>query len=70
MSNVDVAKYAGDILRRLIRENYPSQEEFAFDYGAELRTVNRYVNSGITKIQTLQELALFFDVSIKDFLPD
>lgn len=25
MSEIDAAKYAGDILRRLIKENYPSQ---------------------------------------------
>ena len=70
MEKIDAARFAGTVLRRLIGENYSSQEEFAFDYGAELRTVNRYINSGITKIQTLQELALFFNVSIKDFLPD
>ena len=70
MPNVDAAKYAGTVLRKLIEENYSSQEEFAFDFGTDLRTVSRYVNSGITKIQTLQELSLFFNVSIKYFLPD
>ena len=70
MTKVDAAKYAGNVLRRLISEHYPSQEEFAFDFGTDVRTVSRYVNTGITKIPTLQELALFFDISIKDFLPD
>lgn len=70
MANVDAAKYAGSVLRRLIGEYYPSQEEFAYEFGTDLRTVSRYVNSGITKIPTLQELAIFFNVSIKEFLPD
>lgn len=70
MTKVDAAKYAGEVLRRLISENYSSQEEFAFEFGTDIRTVSRYINSGITKIHTLQELALFFDIGIKDFLPD
>ena len=70
MPDIDAAKYAGDVLRRLINKNYLSQEEFAFDFGTDIRTVSRYVNIGITKIPTLQELAIFFNISIKDFLPD
>lgn len=58
---------AGNALRRLISENYPSQEEFAYDYGADVRTVNRYVNNGINKIDVIQELAEFFDVPFEYF---
>ena len=39
--------------------NYSTQEEFAYDYGIELRTVSRYINNGISKIPTVQELAEF-----------
>lgn len=53
---------AGARLRQLIKENYSSQEEFAFDYPMDLRTVSRYINNGITKIDTIQELAEFFKV--------
>ena len=53
---------AGERLRQLIKENYSSQEEFAFDYPMDLRTVSRYINNGITKIDTIQELAEFFKV--------
>ncbi len=70
MSEIDAAKYAGDVLRRLIKENYPSQEEFAFEYGADVRTINRYVNLGITKVPTIQSFAMHFNVSIKEFFPD
>ena len=67
MEKIDQSRRAGEVLRRLINENYTSQEEFAYDFGAELRTVNRYINNGINKVSTLQELAEFFGVSITEF---
>ena len=67
MERIDQTRHAGEVLRRLINENYTSQEEFAYDFGAELRTVNRYINNGINKVSTLQELAEFFGVSITEF---
>lgn len=68
MSDYDPTKRAGEVLRRLIQENYSSQEEFAYDFGTDIRTISRYINNGINKISTLQELAVFFHVSIVDFL--
>lgn len=70
MNEIDATKYAGEVLRKLIKENYSSQEEFAYDFGADIRTVSRYINDGITKFNTIQELAMFFDVSMRDFCPD
>ena len=70
MNEIDAAKYAGEVLRRLIKENYPSQEEFAFEYGADIRTISRYINEGVTKVPTIQSFALHFQISIKDFFPD
>jgi len=70
MSKADAPKRAGDVLRRLIQENYPSQEEFALDFGAELRTISRYVNQGINKVTALQELADFFGVALEDFFKE
>ena len=58
---------AGETLRKLIQENYSSQEEFAYDYGADLRTISRYINNGINKINVVQELADFFGVSLISF---
>ena len=49
MSKVDATRFAGEVLRRLIKENYSSQEEFAFEFGADVRTISRYINNGITK---------------------
>lgn len=67
MSKMDAAKQAGIVLRQLIQENYPSQEEFAYDFGTDIRTVSRYVNQGINKVNTLQELADFFQIELTDF---
>lgn len=68
MYELDATKRAGEVLRQLIQQNYSSQEEFAQDFGMDVRTVSRYVNNGINKISLLQELAAFFRVSILDFL--
>lgn len=68
MNDFDASKRAGEVLRQLIQQHYSSQEEFADDFGTDVRTVNRYVNNGINKISLLQELAVFFHVNIIDFL--
>ena len=68
MHEFDAAKRAGEVLRQLIQKRYSSQEAFADDFGTDVRTVNRYVNNGINKISVLQELAIFFGVSIVEFL--
>lgn len=67
MTKLSPQQKAGNMLRRLIQENYPSQEEFAYDYGLDIRSVSRYINSGINKIDTIQELAEFFKVDFADF---
>lgn len=67
MTALSPQKIAGENLRRLIQENYLSQEEFAFDYGTDVRTVSRYVNNGINRLDTIQELAYFFGVDYLDF---
>ena len=67
MSEQDFARIAGGVLRHLIQENYPSQEEFAYDFGADVRTVNRYINSGINKVSVVQELSDFFNVDFTEF---
>lgn len=67
MTNFDAAKQAGIVLRNLIQTHYPSQEEFAYDFGTEIRTVSRYVNNGINKISTIQELADFFNIPFTSF---
>ncbi|MFI3173375.1 MAG: helix-turn-helix transcriptional regulator, partial [Eubacteriales bacterium] len=58
---------SGLTLKRLIQENYATQEDFAYDYGVDLRTVQRYISSGINKVTAIQELADFFEVPFATF---
>lgn len=67
MSQLPASRKAGNALRRLIQAHYGSQEEFAYDYGLDLRTVSRYINNGITKVDVIQELADFFEVDFSYF---
>ena len=70
MTETDAAKRAGNFLRKLIQDNYASQEEFACDFGMDLRTANRYINNGINKVNVIQELAVFFDVEFVAFFQE
>ena len=67
MSEITIQQTAGLYLKILIQENYDSQEDFAYDFNTDIRTVSRYVNNGINKISTIQELADFFGVRFQDF---
>lgn len=67
MTNISPQMKAGAKLRKLIAENYASQEDFAFRYGCDIRTISRYVNQGIEKMGTVQELAIFFGIDFIDF---
>lgn len=67
MSEINFQQKAGHYLKKLIQENYNSQEDFAYDFSTDIRTVSRYVNNGINKISTIQELADFFGVRFQDF---
>lgn len=68
MSNISYSIAAGFALKHLIREHYASQQEFAEDFGVELRTVTRYVTTGIGKMMTVEEIADFFEMDLLDFL--
>lgn len=70
MTQLSLRQKTGNALRRLIQENYATQEDFAYDYGLDIRSVSRYANSGISKIDTIQELAAFFKVDYMEFFKD
>ncbi len=70
MEKLSPQEIAGRKLRKLIQENYTSQEEFAFEYGTDIRTVSRYINNGINKINAIQELADFFNISFVEFFKE
>jgi hypothetical protein len=67
MSDFNASKVAGHVLKQLIKEHYLSQDAFAYEFGADVRTVSRYVNEGINKLNVLQELAVFFHINIAYF---
>lgn len=55
------SQIAGENVKRLIKQShYRTQENFAYEFGADIR----WLNIGITKIDTLQEIAEFFGVQI------
>ena len=68
MGSIDYSIAAGAALKFLIKKNYASQQEFADDFGVELRTVNRYVTTGIGKVVTIQEIADFFGMDLPEYL--
>lgn len=67
MGDVSYKKKAGEILRRLVKENYKTQASFAIDANMDLRTVSRYINEGIGDVDTIQELAEHFGMSFVEF---
>ena len=67
MTELSPKKIVGENLKLLIEENYPNHIEFAYEFGADERTIRRYVNEGVNKLDTIQELAHFFGVEYIDF---
>ena len=64
-SYVDLGLVAGSNLKHLIkRSTYKTQEAFAAAFGTDVRTVRRWINQGIRCLDTLQQIALFFDVDV------
>lgn len=68
MSDTNIRIAAGIALKSLIKKHYSSQQAFADDFGVELRTISRYVTTGIRDVETIQEIADFFDMDITDYL--
>lgn len=65
----DLGLIAGANLKRLIKESdYRTQEEFAFKFGADARTVRRWISNGIDKLSTIKQIAEFFGVDVFDIL--
>lgn len=64
-----LSKIADERLKRLIKESkYQTQEGFAFAFGAETRTLSRWLNQGVRNNDTLEQLADFLSVDILELL--
>lgn len=70
MSDLSKKQLAGKNLKRLIKENGWTQQQFADEFGTDVRNVSRYVNNGIKDIDTIQEMAEFFKVDFSEFFID
>ena len=63
MEKKPLSKIVGSNLKREIRQSrYRTQENFAFEFGAETRTVNRWLNVGLRDVDTAEEIAEFLDI--------
>ena len=67
----DPGLVAGANLKRLIKNSkYKTQEEFAFEFCTDVRTVGRWVNKGIKNLDTIQQIAAFFGVDALAFFSE
>lgn len=67
----DLGLVAGANLKRLIKSSkYKTQEEFAFEFCTDVRTVGRWVNKGIKNLDTIQQIAAFFGVDALAFFSE
>ncbi len=63
------SKTAGANLKRLIKSSaYATQENFAFVFGTDVRTVRRWIKNGIKNLDTVEQIADFFDVDVLSIL--
>ena len=63
MEKESLSKIVGINLKREIRlSRYRTQEEFAFEFGAEIRTVSRWVNGGLKNVDTIEEIEEFLNL--------
>ena len=66
---IDLGLLAGANLKHLIQNSaYKTQEAFSLAFGTSVRNVRRWIKSGIRRLDTLQELALFFGTDVFAFL--
>ena len=60
-----LSQIVGSNLKRAIAlSEYKTQEEFAYEYGTDIRNVSRWVNIGLNKIDTAEEIANFLGVNV------
>ena len=68
-NELSLSLIAGINLKRLIRSSkYRTQENFAYEFGAEIRTVSRWLNAGVKHIDTLEEIASFLEIDVFELL--
>lgn len=66
MTKLTEGQKVGAKLKRLLKERRLTQEEFADKFGTTSRTVRRWIKD-FPNLDTLEQLADFFGISVKDF---
>ncbi|MBR1676239.1 MAG: helix-turn-helix transcriptional regulator [Clostridia bacterium] len=67
----DLGLVVGANLKRLIKDSkYRTQEEFAFEFGVDDRTVRRWISKGVYDIRVIQQIAYFFEIDVFDILSE
>ncbi|MBQ7699687.1 MAG: helix-turn-helix transcriptional regulator [Clostridia bacterium] len=69
MAELVQGKKVGAKLKKLLKERNLTQEEFAYKFGTTARTVRRWIKD-FPNLATLEQLAEFFGISIKDFFDE
>lgn len=71
LKSQDLGLVVGANLKRLIKESkYRTQEEFAYEFGCEDRTLRRWLGKGLYNLKTIQEIADFLKISVFDILSE
>ena len=60
----------GGYLKRKLKDRGITQESFSIEYGADVRTVRRWIHDGVHSLDTVVEIARYFGVSVGDVLSD
>ncbi len=69
MSDFTLGQKVGAKLKKLMKENGLTQEEFADRFGTSPRTVRRWIKD-FPSLTTLEQLAGFFGVPVTDFFSE
>ena len=59
-----------NVKRAISLSPYRTQEEFAFMFGTDIRNVSRWVNQGVKKIDTADEIADFLELETVNLFVD
>lgn len=63
MERKPLSKVVGTNLKREIKQSrYRTQDNFAFEFGAETRTVSRWLNEGLRDMDVAEEIAIFLGI--------
>ena len=60
----------GGYLKRKLKNNGITQEEFSDKFCVDVRTVRRWLRDGVHSLDTVVEIACYFEVSVGDVLSD